>query len=120
MHDFWKIIDSYDGIKGVVHSFSSDEGQLEEILKRSLYVGLNGIMTFTKDEKQLNAAKKVPLDKLLLETDAPFLTTKPFRGNRCEPKHVVLTAEFLASLRGESTERLADVTTNNANNLFKI
>jgi TatD DNase family protein len=77
---FWKIIDSYQGINGVIHSFSAHEGQLNEVLKRGFYVGLNGIMTFTKDEKQLEAAKKVPLDKLLLETDAPFLTPKPYRA----------------------------------------
>jgi TatD DNase family protein len=118
--DFWKIVDSYQGIHGVIHSFSAHEGQLNEILKRGFYVGLNGIMTFTKDEKQLEAAKKVPLDKLLLETDAPFLTPKPHRGKRCEPKHVVLTAEFLASLRGETLEELAAATTKNAEEIFSI
>jgi TatD DNase family protein len=118
--DFWKIIDQYPGIKGVVHCFSAHEGQLEQIIKRGFYVGLNGIMTFTKDEKQLNAAKKVPLNKMLLETDAPFLTPKPHRGQRCEPKHVVLTAEFLANLRGEKLEDLAQVTTKNAETLFGL
>jgi len=118
--DFWEIIDSYQGIRGVVHSFSAHEAQLQEVLKRGFYVGLNGIMTFTKDEQQLEAAKKVPLDKLLLETDAPFLTPKPYRGNRCEPKHVLATAEFLADLRGESLEQLSESTTKNAMELFKI
>jgi TatD DNase family protein len=118
--DFWKIIDNYPDIKGVVHCFSAHQEQLQEILQRGLYVGLNGIMTFTKDEKQLEAAKKVPLDKMLLETDAPFLTPKPFRGTRCEPKHVAVTAEFLANLRGEKLETLAAATTKNSEELFKI
>lgn len=118
--DFWKIIDSYQGIRGIVHSFSASRVQLEEVLKRDLFVGLNGIMTFTKDELQLEAAKKVPLNKLLLETDAPFLTPKPYRGQRCEPKHVVLTAEFLAGLRGEPLPMLAEATTKNATGLFKL
>jgi TatD DNase family protein len=62
----------------------------------------------------------VPLNKLLLETDAPFLTPKPYRGKRCEPKHVVLTAEFLANLRGEKLEDIAAATTKNASELFGI
>jgi TatD DNase family protein len=118
--DFWKLIDTYEGIHGVVHCFSAHEQQLEDALRRGLYIGLNGIMTFTKDVKQLEAAKKVPLDKLLLETDAPFLTPKPLRGKRCEPKHLILTAEFLATLRGESLEELAKATTKNASELFKL
>jgi TatD DNase family protein len=118
--DFWKIVDMHKGIRGVVHCFSAHEEQLREILNRGFYVGLNGIMTFTKDEKQLEAAKKIPLDKLLLETDAPFLTPKPYRGKRCEPKHVVTTAEFLASLRGEKLEDLAAATTKNTEELFGI
>lgn len=118
--DFWKILDDYQGIHGVVHSFSASVRELQEVLKRNLFVGLNGIMTFTKNEEQLEAAKHVPLDKLLLETDAPFLTPKPYRGQRCEPKHMVLTAEFLANLRGESLQKLADATTKNTVELFKL
>jgi TatD DNase family protein len=118
--DFWEIVDSYKEIRGVVHSFSAHAQQLEEILKRNFYVGLNGIMTFTKDEQQLEAAKKIPLNKLMLETDAPFLTPKPHRGQRCEPKHVVLTAEFLANLRIESIQELANATTINAQELLGI
>ncbi|MDB5161358.1 MAG: putative Uncharacterized deoxyribonuclease YabD [Candidatus Saccharibacteria bacterium] len=118
--DFWKAVDQHQGITGVVHSFSADEQQLDNALSRGLYVGLNGIMTFTKDESQLAAAKKVPLSRMLLETDAPFLTPKPFRGKVCEPKHVVNTAEFLAELRGESLEQIAEATTRNAVNLFGI
>jgi TatD DNase family protein len=118
--DFWKIVDEYPNIKGVVHCFSAHREQLDEVLKRGFFVGLNGIMTFTKDEEQLEAAKKVPINKMLLETDAPFLTPKPDRGKRCEPKHVVNTAEFLANLRNEKLEDLALVTTKNAEELFRI
>jgi TatD DNase family protein len=118
--DFWPIFDSYPGLTGVVHSFSTNSKHLDEILSRGLYVGLNGIMTFTKDEAQLEAAKKVPLDMLMLETDAPFLTPKPFRGQKCEPKHVRNVAEFLAELRGQTLEELAAATTKNAMALFNI
>jgi TatD DNase family protein len=122
--DFWKIFDEYrrEGFKlrGVAHSFSAGKKELNEVLERGLYVGLNGIMTFTKDQSQLEAAKAVPIENLLLETDAPFLTPKPFRGTICEPKHVRTTAEFLCQLRNEPLEILARQTTQNAIELFGL
>jgi len=118
--DFWQIIDEYQNIKGVVHSFSSGRKQLEAALSRALYIGINGIMTFTRDEAQLEAARQVPLDRLLLETDAPFLTPEPFRNDVCEPKHTAVTAGFLAKLRDEPLEKLAEATTKNAVRLFDL
>lgn len=118
--DFWPIFDSYKGIRGVIHSFSSDKYDLQEILKRNLYVGLNGITTFIKAESQIAAVKQVPLQNLLLETDAPFLTPTPYRGTMCEPKHVRVTAEFLADLRGETLDMLAAQTNANVQKLFGL
>ncbi len=118
--DFWPIFDHFEGLRGVVHSFSSNVRHLEESLSRGLYIGLNGIMTFTKDENQLEAAKRVPSDRLLLETDAPFLTPAPLRGKICQPKHLRVTAEFLADLRKEDLSQLALATTQNALQLFKL
>jgi TatD DNase family protein len=118
--DFWPIFDDFEGIRGVIHSFTADESVLHEILKRGLYIGLNGIMTFTKDSRQLAAAKAVPLEKLVLETDAPFLTPAPQRGTICEPRHVRVTAQFLATLRDEDFDQLANITTQNARRLFNI
>lgn len=118
--DFWPIFDEFAGITGVMHSFSAHRSDLAPALERGLYIGLNGIMTFTNDPEQLQAAKEVPLDKLLLETDAPFLTPTPYRGTICEPKHVSVTAKFLADLREEKLEELAKATTYNAQKLFGI
>jgi TatD DNase family protein len=118
--DFWPIFDSYSGLRGVIHSFSATPQELEKILSRGLYVGLNGIMTFTHDTKQLDAAKRIPLERLLLETDAPFLTPVPYRGTICQPKHVRVTAEFLADLRGEGLDELARASTRNARQLFNL
>ena len=118
--DFWPIFDSYKKIRGVVHSFSSHSGDLDQILTRGLYVGLNGIMTFTREQPQLEAARAVPLNRLLLETDAPFLTPAPYRGEVCEPKHVRTIAEFLSQLRGEQLAELAKATTANTKELFGI
>jgi TatD DNase family protein len=77
-------------------------------------------MTFTKQKEQLEAVKSIPIDKLLLETDAPFLTPVPYRGKICEPAYVRVTAEFLAAQRGESLETLAGATTQNAKALFNL
>lgn len=118
--EFWKIIDDYKDVKGVAHSFNSGLADLDKVLAHGLYVALNGIMTFTKNESQLEAAKAVPLGKLVIETDAPFLAPTPFRGKTCEPKHVAVTAKFLAEFRGESLDELAKTTTQNAVNLFGL
>lgn len=118
--DFFSILDDFEGVRGVVHSFTGTIAEMNEILRRGLYIGLNGIMTFTKDEQQLKMAQTVPLSKLLLETDAPFLTPKPFRGTICQPKHVRVTVEFLADLRRDSLYEIAKTTSGNAQTLFNI
>ncbi len=118
--DFWPIVDNFKGIKGVVHSFTATTEIMEQAVSRGFYIGLNGIMTFTSDETQLAMAKNAPLKHIVVETDAPFLTPRPFRGTICEPRHVRVTAEFLAHLRGESAEQFATATTVNARQLFNF
>jgi TatD DNase family protein len=118
--DFWPIFDSYKNLRGVIHSFTDSGHNLQEALRRGLYIGVNGIMTFTKNQWQLEAAKNIPLSRLLLETDAPFLTPVPHRGRVNEPAHALLVARFLAGLRGEAPESVAAATTNNARTLFSI
>jgi TatD DNase family protein len=94
--------------------------ELDQALSRGLYIGLNGILTFSHNDAQLVAAKTVPLDRLLLETDAPYLTPKPYRGKVNQSKYIRVIAEFLSSLRGESLKTMALVTTRNAEMLFNI
>ncbi len=118
--DFWPIYDKYKLKKSLIHSFTGIKSDLDEILKRGLSVALNGIITFTSQAAQLEAAKAIPLDALVLETDAPYLTPKPFRGSICKPEYVTLTAKFLAKLRHESLEDLAYQTTHNARVLFNV
>jgi TatD DNase family protein len=118
--DFWAILDDYSGARGVVHCFTAGSDELRAALDRGLYVALNGIMTFTKEEYQLEAARELPLDRLLLETDAPYLAPAPARGRRNEPANVVPIADFLARLRGETVAELAAATTANAERLFGI
>ncbi len=118
--DFYHILDDYQGVRGVVHCFTAGVPQMQGAVERGLYVALNGIMTFSKDARQLAAAREVPLDHLVLETDCPFLTPMPHRGTRNEPAFVALTAQFLAQLRGEPLEDVAAATTRNAEALFRI
>lgn len=118
--DFWPLFDNYESIRGVLHSFTDSAMNLEKALQRNLYIGVNGIATFTKDAAQLEAYRQVPLDRLLLETDSPFLTPAPYRGNINQPKRVWTVVEFLAQLRGEDREVLARATTKNALKLFGI
>jgi TatD DNase family protein len=120
LEDFWPIFDSYKGVKGVLHSFTDTRENLDKAIARGLYIGVNGIATFTKDESQLEMYKNIPKSRLLLETDAPFLTPSPYRGNICEPYHIKVIAEFLSELRGEAIEDLAAVTTDNAKALLRI
>jgi TatD DNase family protein len=118
--DFWPIFDNFRGIRGELHSFTDTAMQLEEGLKRGLYVGVNGISTFTKDETQKTTFQSIPLSRLLLETDAPFLTPTPFRGKVNEPAFVKYVAEHQASIRGLSLDEIAETTTANATALFAL
>lgn len=118
--DFWPVFEKYSQIKGVLHSFTDSETQLERALDHGLYIGVNGIATFAKDEVSRAMYRAIPLDRLVLETDAPFLTPVPHRGKICEPKHVVHTAAYLSTLRGETVETIAVQSSRNARSLFSL
>lgn len=118
--DFWPVLANFPNMRGVLHSFTDSLETLEKALKNDLYIGLNGIMTFTRDNSQLEAAKALPLNKLMVETDAPYLAPKPFRGKVCKPEYIKSTAEFLCELRNETFEQFADKTSQNADRLFKL
>ena len=120
--DFWPIYESFGQPIGVVHSFSDQPSVIEAINNKypNLYVGLNGIMTFTKDQGQLQAAKMIDNHRLLLETDSPYLTPPPLRGKMNQPSNLALILDFLAKLRSQSPQFLANRTTANARKLFKI
>jgi len=114
------VFDAYPGIRGELHSFTDSKENLEKALRRGLYIGVNGISTFTKDEAQKETFDSIPLDRLLFETDAPFLTPAPFRGKVNEPAFVRNIAEYHANRRGISVEEIASATTANAEKLFAI
>lgn len=118
--DFWPIFDNFKNIKGELHSYTDSIQNLEQGLKRGLYIGINGISTFTKDDQQKEMFDAIPLQSMLLETDAPFLTPSPFRGKINEPAFVREVAQYHANRRDISLEEIAQKTTANARKLFSI
>ena len=107
-------------IGGIMHAFSGDESVADEIVDMNFYVSLGGPVTFKNAQLPKDIAVHVPIDRLLVETDAPYLTPHPYRGKRNEPAYVKLVAEKIAELRQISYEELAQTTSENAKRLFKI
>lgn len=103
---------------GLIHCFSSTAKLAETSLKLGLYISISGIVTFKKAEELRRIVANVPLDRLLVETDAPYLAPMPHRGKRNEPAFVAHTAANVAALKGVAADRLADVTTENFFRLF--
>jgi TatD DNase family protein len=117
--DFWPIFDEFSPA-GVLHSFTDTAENLSLALERNLFIGINGISTFTKDEKQQKLYAGLSLESIVLETDAPFLTPAPFRGKINTPAYVGRVAEHQAMVKGTSLEHVALITSQNARKLFGL
>lgn len=105
-------------LKGVIHCFTASQAFADEALALGFYISISGIVTFKNARDLQAAAVTIPVDRLLIETDSPFLSPVPMRGKPCEPAFVAHTAAFLANLRGETREDLAATTTRNFFTLF--
>lgn len=106
--------------KGVLHCFTGSVEMAKEIVKLGMYIGLGGAVTFKNAVKPVEVAKFVPEDRLLLETDAPYMTPVPFRGKRCTSLHIPYTAQKIAEIRGADVQHILDISCKNAKELFKI
>lgn len=104
--------------KGVVHCFSGSLETANEILNLGMYIGLGGTVTFKNAKNPINVAKNIPLDKLLLETDAPYMSPVPFRGKRCDSSLIKYTAKKICEIRNINFDYLLNQTKNNAEKLF--
>lgn len=114
-----RVLKKYAGrVRGVIHCFSGTQYLADESLALGFYISVSGIVTFKKAEEIRDVLKTVPLDKLLIETDAPYLAPVPFRGKPNEPAYVKHTAECLAELKGVSVAELGNVTSANFHQLF--
>ena len=110
----------YQGLPAVVHSFTDTYGTAKKFLDLGYYVALNGILTFDKTGKLAEVVEKSPFDKLLIETDAPYLTPPPFRGKRNEPSYVQYVAQKIAEIKKLELEEVGNQTFENARKLFGI
>lgn len=106
------------GLRGVIHCFTGTLEEAKEFLDLGLYISFSGIVTFKNAAPLLEVAKYVPSERILIETDAPYLAPVPFRGQTNQPAFLHSTATFLATARGVSLETFAELTWNNATNLF--
>lgn len=118
--DCLEIVKEYKGVKGVFHSFSGSAEMAKELVNLGWYISFSGVVTFKNARKTVEAAEVVPLDRILTETDAPYLTPHPFRGQRNDSHYVSLIVEKLAEIKGISPEGMTAQVARNAEELFKF
>lgn len=106
--------------KGLLHCFSGSVELSREVIKLGMYISLGGAVTFKNARHSVEVARDIPLERLLLETDAPYMSPVPFRGKRCDSTMIRFTAEKIAQIREIDTETLLNATRKNAEGLFNI
>ena len=118
--DTLRIVDEFPEVKGVFHCFSGSVEYAKEVVKRGWYVGFTGVITFKNARKAVEVAQWAPLNRLLIETDCPYMAPEPFRGRRSDSTMIPKMAEKIAQLRGLPLEAVAKATRENAMTLFGI
>lgn len=118
--DMARVLGEHPTLRGVIHSFTAGPAEAEAYLALGWHLSFNGVVTFKNAPEVRAAAELCPADRLLVETDAPYLAPVPKRGKRCEPAFVRHTVTFLAELRGEAPDHVAAWTTRNADRLFGL
>ncbi|MCS6902780.1 MAG: TatD family hydrolase [Candidatus Bipolaricaulota bacterium] len=116
--DLLKILSEHPRVRGVVHSFTGDWALAQKLLNLGFYLSVNGIVTFEKSQPLREAVAQIPLERLLVETDAPYLAPVPMRGKRNEPSFVRHVAQTVAQVKRVSVDEVAEATTRNAQALF--
>lgn len=106
--------------RGVLHCFSGSAETAAEVVKLGMYIGFTGVLTFKNAKKALAACEAVPLDRLLLETDCPYMAPVPHRGKRCDSSMIQFTAAKMAEIKGVSAEEMIDIARKNAERLFGV
>jgi TatD DNase family protein len=114
------ILSEYRPKNAIIHCYSGSAEMAKELVKMGYYISFSGTVTFKNAKKVQQAAEVVPLDKLLIETDCPYLCPEPERGRRNDPSKVRFTAERLSQIKGITVEELAKITTENAKRIYKI
>ncbi|MFA5351954.1 MAG: TatD family hydrolase [Candidatus Gracilibacteria bacterium] len=118
--DIFKCLDKFPNLKGVFHCFGGDYPFAQEVLSRGFYIGITAVVTYPNAQKTHEVAQKIPLDRLLIETDSPFLAPQSKRGKRCNPADVAEVAERIAQLKNIPVAEVTNSTALNAQNLFAL
>lgn len=125
IHDREAHAECFDGVKkhgnkGVFHCYSGSAEMAKELVKLGFYISFTGAVTFKNASKLLLAVEAVPLDRIMIETDCPYMAPVPFRGVRNEPKYVRYVAEKIAEIKGETVEKIAEITAENTRKAFNF
>lgn len=118
--DGMKIVEEFPGVTGVFHCYSGSLEMAKQLIKRGWYIGFTGVLTFKNARKAIEVAANIPLDRLVLETDCPYMAPEPFRGRRNDPGKLYRMAEKLAEIRGLSVEEIHAITVENGKRLYHI
>ncbi|MEE0111631.1 MAG: TatD family hydrolase [Oscillospiraceae bacterium] len=118
--DGMKIVEEFPDVTGVFHCYSGSAEMAKWLVKRGWYIGFTGVLTFKNARKAVETASALPLDRVVLETDCPYMSPEPFRGKRNDPGRLYRMAEKLAEIRGLSVEEIHAVTMENGKRLYRI
>ena len=118
--DGMKIVKEFKGVTGVFHCYSGSAEMARQLVDLGWYIGFTGVLTFKNARKAVETAQQIPLDRIVLETDCPFMAPDPFRGKRNDPGYLWRMAEKLAEIRGIGLEEVHRATTENAKRLYRI
>ena len=118
--DGLRIISEFPEVTGVFHCFSGSREMAEYLVARGWYIGFAGVLTFKNARRAVETAAAIPLDRIVIETDCPYMAPEPFRGRRNDPGYVYRMAERLAEIRGISVEKAAQSTFENGKRLYRI
>ncbi|MGM9604905.1 MAG: TatD family hydrolase [Faecousia sp.] len=118
--DGMKIVEEFPGVTGVFHCYSGSLEMAKWLIGRGWYIGFGGVLTFKNARKALEVASGIPLERIVLETDCPYMAPEPFRGRRNDPGKLYRVAEKLAELRGMTVEEVRAVTLENGKALYRI
>ena len=118
--DGMTVVKDFPDVTGVFHCYSGSLEMALELVERGWYIGFTGVLTFKNARKAVETAASLPLDRIVLETDCPYMAPEPFRGKRNDPGYLYRMAERLAEIRGISAEEVHSVTTENAKRLYRL
>ena len=118
--DGMKVVEEFPEVTGVFHCYSGSAEMAKWLVSRGWYIGFTGVLTFKNARKALEVAAAIPLDRIVLETDCPYMSPEPFRGKRNDPGKLYRMAEKLAELRGLTVEEVHAITTENGKKLYRI